>query len=99
MDDLAAGGEEIVVMAEMLPAMKEFVDQFGADDFVCTMHPLPPTPPTSHPGLDGLTDAWSDYGEAFETVRVRFQDVRESNAALEAAGLGPRLPREPKNRT
>ena len=76
--ELAGEAGDLGYMHESLPALTSFIGEFAAPGFVCLMRGLPPTPPTSHPGVEGITTAWNDYGGAFERVRAGLVDIRES---------------------
>ena len=79
---LRGEGSDLGPMEDSLPALSEFITAFATPDFVCVMAGLPPTPPTVHPGVEGLASAWADYGSAFETVRAELQEIRESDSHL-----------------
>lgn len=65
-------------MEDSLPALTAFASEFAAPDFACVMAGIPPTPPQTYPGVEGIAEAWNDYGEAFENVRAELEEVRES---------------------
>ncbi|MGI9020736.1 MAG: nuclear transport factor 2 family protein [Solirubrobacterales bacterium] len=73
-----AKGDGLVYMDEAVPALTEFVREFAAPEFSCTMHGLPPTPPTTFRGIDGFQRGWEDYASAFERVRAELYEIRES---------------------
>jgi ketosteroid isomerase-like protein len=61
-----------------LPALREFLEQVAAPDFVCVMRGLPPTPPTTRPGLEGFDESWRDYGETFESLRIELEEFHDA---------------------
>ena len=69
-------------MHDVLPPLTEFLHQFATPGFVCVMRGLPPTPPVTYAGVEGVAAAWSDYGGVFERVRVRRLAVHESSDHL-----------------
>jgi ketosteroid isomerase-like protein len=73
---LAAG--DLGGLDEWLAPLREFLVAFASPGFVCVMQPLPPTPPAIHPGLEGFDEAWRDYGETFEELRIEVEEIRES---------------------
>ncbi len=79
MEELAGDDGDLGYMHESLPALSAWAREFAAPDFVCAMCPLPPTPPTVWPGVDGITKAWDDYGGSFAGVRARLVEIRESD--------------------
>ena len=70
---------DLGAMEDSLPQLTQLLEPVAAPDFVCVMQPLPPTPPRPTPGVEGVDAAWEDYGGAFETVRAKLEDVRESD--------------------
>ena len=79
LNELAGEDGDLGLMEESLPQLTAFVEQFAAPDFACVMRGLPPTPPVMHRGIGGLAEGWADYGEAFEGVRAKLLEVRESD--------------------
>lgn len=69
---------DLASMEDLLPPLTAFISQFAAPDFACVMVGQPPTPPITHRGVEGLAEAWRDWSEAFERVRVELEQVRES---------------------
>ena len=70
-------GGDLGYMEDVVPALTAFLSQLAAPDFVCLMvggrgQPL------AYPGVDGLAEAWREWGEAFESVRAELEGVRES---------------------
>jgi ketosteroid isomerase-like protein len=76
---LAGDDGDLGYMDESLPALMAFAREFAAPDFECIMCGLPPAPPTTFPGVDGIERAWNDYGSAFERVRAKLAEIRESD--------------------
>lgn len=72
--------------ADSLSAVREYLAACAVPDFVCIMQPIPPTPPQVHRGLEGFDAAWSDYGGAFETMRIEFEEVLESEEHIVSFG-------------
>jgi ketosteroid isomerase-like protein len=77
-----AGGSAGVDMEAAVPMLAQFLSAFAAPGFVCVMHALPPTPPTTYPGVEGLEKGWADYAETFETVRADFKEIVDSEGGL-----------------
>jgi len=75
-------GNAVGRMEDALPVLMEFLSAFATPDFVCVMAGLPPTPPTTHPGVEGVAEAWADFSEAFESVRADLQEVLESDSGM-----------------
>jgi ketosteroid isomerase-like protein len=71
-------GNDLGDMRDALPALTEFLSVAATPDFTCVMVPLPPTPEVEYPGVEGVSRAWSDWGEAFETLRAELEEVREA---------------------
>lgn len=71
-------GRDLGYMEDALPALTAFLSEVAAPDFVCVMVGAPPVVGTTYPGVEGLGNAWRDWGEAFETVRAELEEVRES---------------------
>lgn len=65
-----------------MPLLTEFVRAFADPDFTCAMVPLPPGPPAEYDGIEGLSAAWRDWGDAFETVRLEPEELREGAEAI-----------------
>ena len=82
LEGLGGDGNDLGRMEDSLPVLAEFLSALATPDFVCVMAGLPPTPPTLHPGIEGLASAWADYGGAFETVRAELQEILESDSHL-----------------
>jgi ketosteroid isomerase-like protein len=81
--EIAGEDSDLGTMEEALGALTPVLEQYAAPGFAFVMRGLPPTPPVTHyEGVAGLADAWGDYAEAFETVRPRLEDVRESEDHL-----------------
>jgi hypothetical protein len=71
-------GNDLGSMEDALPALTGFLSHTAAPDFVCVMEGGPVALNISYPGVDGLAKAWSEWGEAFATVRAELEGVRES---------------------
>ena len=67
---------------QSVPILTEFVRAFASSDFTCVMAPIPPGPPAEYEGVDGLTEAWRDWGEAFESVHLEPEEIRERPDAV-----------------
>jgi ketosteroid isomerase-like protein len=80
--EIAGGDEDLGTMEEALRALTPVLKQYAAPGFALVMRGLPPTPPTTHAGVEGLVEAWSDYGAAFESVRPVLEEVLESEDHL-----------------
>jgi hypothetical protein len=78
-DELAGEDGDLGLMHESLPMLAAVVREYATPDFACVMRGLPPTPPVIHKGVEGLEAGWADYGAAFEGVRARLVEVRESD--------------------
>lgn len=72
-------GNDLGYMEEALPQLTAFISEIAAPDFVCVMVGAPPAPEAIYHGIDGIAEAWSDWGEAFEKVRAELEEVRESD--------------------
>ena len=70
---------ELGSMQESLPMLSAALEPLASPDFVCVMQPLPPTPAQTYEGVEGVAQAWSDYGGAFEDVSGRLEEVLESD--------------------
>ena len=59
-------------MEEALPRSRRGLEPYAAPRFVCVMRrPLPPTPPTTHEGVEGLVGGLERLSAAaFESVRA-----------------------------
>jgi ketosteroid isomerase-like protein len=79
MQEMAGDDGDLGYMHESLPALTAFAREFAAPDFTCVMAGLPPAPPTTFEGVEGIETAWQDYGSAFEGVRARLVEIRESD--------------------
>ena len=77
--ELAGEGSDLGTMEETLPRMTELLERYASPGFTCLMRGLPPTPPVTYEGVNGLAEAWADFGEAFESVRAVLEGVRESD--------------------
>jgi hypothetical protein len=75
-------GNDLGDMHEALPALTQFLSEVATPDFRCVMVPLPPTPEVVYEGVNGVTEAWGDWGEAFETVRAELEEIREAERYL-----------------
>ncbi len=69
-------------MSDALAQLTEYLRTSATPDFVCVMAPIPPTPPTTFEGVEGVMEAWRDYGAAFADVRVELESVLESDSHL-----------------
>jgi hypothetical protein len=69
-------------MRTILPPLVEYVQAFGAPDFVCAMVPLPPGPVAEYEGPDGIERAWNDWGAAFESVRADADELIVGDRAV-----------------
>jgi hypothetical protein len=69
-------------MVDMAPKLAEFIRPYAAPDFECRMAGLPPTPPVSYPGVDGIVRAWQDFGHTFRSVRAELDRIVETDQAL-----------------
>ncbi len=78
-EELAGEERDLGYMHESLPALTAFAREYAAPDFSCAMAGLPPTPPVEWPGVEGIARAWEDYGGAFEGVRAKLLEIRESD--------------------
>ena len=76
--ELGSSESDLGSMADAIPRLTEYLAEVAAPDFACVMAPLPPTPPVTHAGIEGLAQGWSDYGEAFENVRVELDEIVET---------------------
>lgn len=77
-EELAGEDSDMGYMRDWLPALTAFAREFAAPGFECVMRGLPPTPALRWPGVEGIEKGWEDYGSAFEGVRIRMADIRES---------------------
>ena len=78
----AGEGGDMGTMAEAQPMMTALLEQVAAPGFEVVMQGRPPTPAQRYSGVGGLAEAWGDYGEAFEEVRVVLHELRESDTHL-----------------
>ena len=76
--ELAGDDHDLGTIQEALPPLTAFASEYAAPGFVCVMAGLPPTPPIEWPGVDGIAEAWDDYGGSFEYSRAHLVEVRES---------------------
>ena len=67
---------------EMARGLADRIRPYAAPGFVCLMAPLPPTPPVSFPGVDGIVRAWRDFGDEFRSVHAQLERVVEAENAL-----------------
>jgi hypothetical protein len=81
-EELAGDDSDMGFMSDWLPALTAFAREFAAPGFECVMRGLPPTPALRWPGVEGIEKAWEDYGGAFEGVRIRMADIRESETHI-----------------
>jgi ketosteroid isomerase-like protein len=79
MSQMLGEGDDFGDIQKALPQMQAFLERYAAPDFECVMGGLPPTPPITYPGIEGVARAWSDFGAAFESVRADLKEVRESD--------------------
>ena len=76
---LAGEGGDLGYMDDALPVLTAVLAEVAAPDFECVMVPVAPTAPLRFPGVEGIVEAWRDYGGAIERVRARLEEVRESD--------------------
>jgi hypothetical protein len=69
-------------MLEMARGLAELIRPYAAPDFECVMAPLPPTPPVSFPGVDGIVRAWREFGEGFASITAELESITESDSAV-----------------
>ena len=67
---------------QVLPVLDGYLRSFAAPGFVCAMVPIPPGPVAEYEGVDGVTRAWRDWGETFETIRADAEEIRQSEDAV-----------------
>jgi len=77
-----AGDGALGEMVDMTPQLAELIRPHAAPDFECLMAPLPPTPPVSYPGVDGIVRAWRDFGHTFRSLRVKLDRIVETDRAV-----------------
>ena len=75
---LAREGGDLGTMREALPALTAFVERFAAPGFVCRMVGGHPASDLTYEGVEGLAEAWREWGSAFEEIRFVLDEVRES---------------------
>ena len=78
-EEIAGEDGDLGFMKDSLPTLTAFAREFAAPGFACVMRGLPPTPPVTHPGVEGIEEGWLDYGSAFEGVRARLLEILESD--------------------
>ena len=78
---LLDGDRDMGEMERTLPPLTNYLRLFAASSFVCAMVPLPPTPAVEYEGVDGVADAWRDWGAAFASVRAEAEDLYQSGDA------------------
>ena len=71
------GDRDMGEMDDTLPGLVEYLRFFARSDFVCSMVPIPPNPSVEYEGVDGVAEAWADWGATFESVRAEAQELRE----------------------
>ncbi len=76
-DDQDTGDMETTV-----PFLAEFLRAYARSDFKCVMVPIPPGPTAEYEGVDGFIEAWRDWGETFDSVRLEPEEIREGPDAL-----------------
>jgi len=79
---LANGDRDLGETVSMAGALAELIRPYASPDFTCLMAGLPPTPPVSYPGVDGIVRAWQDFGQTFRSVRAELDRVVETDKAL-----------------
>jgi hypothetical protein len=75
-------GGDMGTMKETLGPLTAMLQQTAGPGFEVVMQGLPPSPPMTYPGVEGLVKAWADYGEAFNEVRAVLEETRESDTHL-----------------
>lgn len=70
LEGMLEGDRDMGEMDDTLPFLVEYLRAFARSDFVCAMVPIPPTPAIEYPGVDGVSEAWRDWGATFESVRA-----------------------------
>ena len=66
---------EATPIDDALPMLAAGIEPVADPDLVCLMVGAPSVSAT-YEGLDGLQQAWRDWGEAFSELSVVFEDVR-----------------------
>ncbi|MGH2954824.1 MAG: nuclear transport factor 2 family protein [Solirubrobacterales bacterium] len=78
LSEMVDDGGDLGYMDEALPALTAFISEVATPDFVCKLVGAPPVAELTYPGVDGLAEAWREWGEAFEKVRAKLEQVLES---------------------
>ena len=76
------GDREMGEMEAIVPNLVDYLRVFARSDFVCAMVAIPPNPAVEYPGVDGVAEAWRDWGATFERVRGEAVDLREGDDAV-----------------
>ncbi len=76
------GDRDMGEMESTLPLLVDYLRLFAASSFVCAMVPMPPTPAIEYEGVDGVADAWRDWGATFESVRAEAEELHQSEEAV-----------------
>jgi hypothetical protein len=79
---LADDNRDLGEMIEMARKLTSVVCPFATPDFECLMAPLPPTPPVTYPGVDGIERGWEEFGDAFGSVRAELESIEETDSAV-----------------
>jgi len=82
LSSLLDGDRDMGEMERTLPLLANYLRLFAASSFVCAMVPLPPTPAVEYEGVDGVANAWHDWGAAFASVRAEAEDLFRSEDAV-----------------
>ena len=69
-------------MDQVLPALDGYLRVYAGPGFVCAMVPVPPGPVAEYEGVDGVTQAWRDWGGTFESIRADAEEIREGEDAV-----------------
>ena len=76
------GDREMGEMDDVLPGLVGYLDYFARSDFVCAMVPIPPGPGLEYSGVNGVAEAWQDWGATFNSVRAEAEELREAEQAV-----------------
>lgn len=79
---LLKSGGDMGEMETALPVLLEYLRAFARSDLVCAMVPIPPGPVADYEGVDGVAEAWRDWGTAFTSVRAEAEEVIEGSEAV-----------------
>ena len=76
------GDRHMGEMPDVMPALSGYLRAFGHPDLKVAMVPIPPGPIVEYDGVDGLVQAWEDWGGTFESVRADAEELRQAERSV-----------------